>query len=209
MLFQDLSSSHSKQKQTISDQMARKEIDNVHKVGPRPCCICCAFKLGNMLVMKDGRAEAQEEVQRLHQQQFQLLAELYMTITNHRKESSVPGSVANEAALFKKDDIANAANVQKINMAKKSYMGSQFPRVFDTKIITSLPLTGGKFGKTRSFGGFEYQNTPYNFDSLEPRAAKVCHKPSMAMAAHLFPLRWKRIWPWWPWMEFHFPIEVL
>jgi hypothetical protein len=116
--------------------------------------------------LKDGRAEAQEAVQRLHQQQFQLLAELYMKITNHRKESSVPGSVAKEAeaALFNKEDIANAANVQKINMANRSYKGSEFPRVFDNKIITSLPLSGGKFnGKTRPLGSFGYQSTPYKF----------------------------------------------
>ena len=97
-----------------------------------------------------------------------------MKITNHRKESSVPGSVAKEAeaALFNKEDIANAANVQKINMASRSYKGSEFPRVFDNKIITSLPLAGGKFGKTRTFGSFGYQNTPFKFRSFGPKGGQ-------------------------------------
>ena len=77
--------------------------------------------------MKDGRAEAQEEMQILHQQQFQLSAELYMAITNLGKERSVLGSVSNDPTLFQHYDIAHATNIQKLNMAKKSHMGSKGP----------------------------------------------------------------------------------
>ena len=62
-------------------------------------------------------------VKTLSQQRFQLLVELYQKLEIVRKETSIPGSSAeqgSQAQLFGKDDLSNASMKMKINQAGKS-----------------------------------------------------------------------------------------
>ena len=85
-------------------------------------------------------------VKKLFQQQWQLSAELYWRMCEHRKESSIPGSVVvPQDVLFDKDDLSLAQQQAKIN---STYFGKGNSKsLFSSKIIT-IPS-----GKGKSFQG--------------------------------------------------------
>ena len=91
-------------------------------------------------------------VKQLFEQNFQLSAELFVKMCNHRKELSIPGSVVvTQEVLFDKESLGLAQAQSKINRAF-------FPRgmmapLFSQKIITPLFSSGKSFGKASSSKG--------------------------------------------------------
>ena len=79
-------------------------------------------------------AENPTLVKTLFEQHFQLTAELYSTLSNYRKEQSIPGSVQRtEDVLFDKESLALAQQQAKVNRASFSAGTEKFPSLFLSK----------------------------------------------------------------------------
>ena len=163
----------------------RKEIDKTMRTWQQQIL----HMLRMQAVVYAGGFDAEpEDLKRLHQQLFQLMCELYHRMSAHRKESSVPGSVATtEAVLFEKEELQNVAQTQRVNqMGRKGVQ--EIRQVFNQKIIT-LPSSGfntfsakGKgfrpYGMAGRAKGFSMQNRRdqgghlYLHSGMAPRSFK-------------------------------------
>ena len=78
-------------------QDGKQKLDQVHRAWSQTCLHLLRIHVVNYQNMMKGVEAAM--VKQLQQQQFQLLAELYQKITNHRKEWSVPGSGTHDGTV--------------------------------------------------------------------------------------------------------------